>query len=453
MQQLTIKKIINGGFGLSHLPTGQVVLVPRVLDGEVVDVKVEERKTNHLFGGVARIVTPHKARKEAPCIYYQECGGCDLQHCDITTQLEIKKNILQDLLSRSQQTLVKEAVNSVLEPLVSPAEFAYRQRIRLKIDGYQRLGFNKFRSHTIVPIKKCLLAAAPINSCLNELSDCLDFQNLAALSTEIELQLNPQSQEIVVLIHFNRKPRPGDISAAKAVCKEIMLIERIFFLGEGFQAMGPYSSSMKTDSKLMTLFYEEIGDPSLPLSLQWEAGGFCQVNLNQNRRLIELVLNFAGVNEDESVLDLFCGMGNFAIPLARDAKNVTGIEGQGASIRCAKLNAQNNGVTNTEFIKSPIHNACSKMVDQKRTFDCVIIDPPRQGVPGLAPDLAKLTRKRLIYISCDPATLCRDLADLTESGFVIDTIQPVDMFPQTHHIETVVTLRKHNHTKNKACPN
>ena len=142
------------------------------------------------------------------------------------------------------------------------------------------------------------------------------------------------------------------------------------------------------------------------------------------------------------MLDLYCGMGNFSIPLAGRAHTVLGIEGKGAAIRSAQKNSEAAGLDNTEFSKSPIHPACEKLLAAGRTFDFVLIDPPRQGAPGLADRLSGLCRSRLVYISCDPATLVRDLADLCRQGFTVSRIRPVDMFPQTHHIETVVLLEK-----------
>ncbi len=391
---------------------------------------------------IKKIIKPHAARRVPPCQYYNHCGGCDLQHCDASTQLTIKKEILHDLLDNSSEPRVREAVGLLLEPVPSPVSFGYRQRIRLQVDAQDRLGFRQFRSHKIVPVDSCMLAEEPINKSLKELRFLTDFHKLANMATEVELQLDPESQTVVCLIHFTRKIRPADIEAARSICEATVSIERIFFLGENFPLMGPYGKEKLLKGKHLRVCYEGVGSRSSPLTLQWEAGGFCQVNLRQNRQLINIALEFCQVTKEESVLDLFCGMGNFSIPLGNVAKTVTGIEGQGASIRSAKSNAHNDGLTNTTFIKSQIQVGCKNLLRQKAIFDCVIIDPPRQGIPNMAADLAKLTKKRLLYISCNPVTLCRDLADLTRAGFVIKKIQPVDMFPQTHHIETVVLLEK-----------
>ena len=135
-------------------------------------------------------------------------------------------------------------------------------------------------------------------------------------------------------------------------------------------------------------------------------------------------------------------MGNFSIPMAMTAKSVAGFEGQGSAIRSAKHNAQLAKLKNTRFSKRPIHRACEELLATGAFFDCVVLDPPRQGAPGLAESIGQICKKRLVYISCDPATLCRDLSDFSQHGFTITAIQPVDMFPQTHHIETVVLLEK-----------
>jgi len=443
IEKVTIKKIINGGFGLCHLVSGRTLLVQGGLPGEIVNVTPDERK-NPLFGKIKHLIKPHKARRTAPCKYYTQCGGCNLQHCNSSTQLTIKKEILHDLLCRSPENRVREAVNLLQDPVPSPIAFGYRQRIRLQIDEQGRLGFQKFKSHKTIPIDNCILAEDPINRSLKELRSLTDFHRITAVTTEIELQLDPESQTVVCLIHITRKARPADINAAKSICNSAASIKHIFFLGNDFPIMGPYAKEETLRRRHLRVCYDQIGTHISPLHLQWEAGGFCQVNLRQNKQLINTVLSFCKVTKKETVLDLFCGMGNFSIPLAREAKTVTGIEGQGASIRSAKANAQNNGLTNTTFIKSPIHNSCRELLKHKTTFDCVIIDPPRRGIPDLTAELAKLTKKKLIYISCDPATLCRDLADFTRKGFGLKKIQPLDMFPQTHHIETVVLLEKHS---------
>jgi 23S rRNA (uracil1939-C5)-methyltransferase len=446
LETINITKIVNGGYGLAHLSTGQVTLVRHVLPTETVMITTEEAKKNHLFGKVQQILKEHPARIIPPCKYYGQCGGCDLQHCDYDTQLTIKKGIVEDLLRRQSQKAIRESIHLLATPAPSPSDFAYRQRIRLQVGDRGVVGFHRFHSHDIIPIDGCLLAGESINRTLIALQKHEDGSKLAELSTELELLLNPQTGKTVCIFHFSRKVRPADAESAKRFCRDVSEVERIFFIGTDFPIIGPYFEDGEKDQEkmdnLFTVHYPTITKANRSVDLSWEAGGFCQVNLGQNRKLIETVLEFCQVEKTETVLDLYCGMGNFSIPLAMVAKEVFGIEGQGSAIRSAKNNAANAGLTNTRFLKSSTHSACIELAEKGEQFDCVLIDPPRQGAPGLAGQLATITTKRLVYISCDPATLCRDLADLTDEGFTICKIQPIDMFPQTHHIETVVLLEK-----------
>ncbi len=445
-ETIDIEKIINGGYGFAHLSTGQVILVRHVLPNENVIITTEEVKKNHLFGKVRQILKEHPGRVVPPCKYYGQCGGCDLQHGDYDTQLSIKKSIVEDLLVRQSREAVRSAVQLMATPLPSPFAFAYRQRIRLQIGDRGVVGFNRFHSHDIIPIDLCLLAGESINRSLTTLQDCQDGRRLCELSKEVELQLNPRTGKTVCIFHFSRKIRPADMESAKRLCRDVDELERIFFIGADFPITGPYYDDRESDGETtgncLNVHYPAASGINRHLDFSWEAGGFCQVNLAQNRRIIETVLEFCQIEKTEKVLDLYCGMGNFSIPLAIGAKAVLGIEGQASAIRSARMNAAKAGLDNTRFLKSSAHEACIELAEKGEQFDCVLIDPPRQGAPGLAGHLAKITRKHLVYISCDPATLCRDLADLTDEGFAIGRIQPVDMFPQTHHIETVVLLEK-----------
>lgn len=443
-EKIHIAKIVNGGYGFARLASGQVALIRRTLPGETVIITIEEVKKNHLFGSVRQILSAHPARIPPPCKYYSQCGGCDLQHCDYAAQLSIKHGIIADLLSRQKTAEVQDAVALLAAPLPSPAAFGYRQRIRLQVGPRGMVGFYRFHSHDIIPIDRCLLAGDAINTTLTALRKHSDGRRLIKLSTEIELQLNPETGRTAALFHFLRKVRPADTESARRLCRDNAIVERIFFAGADFPITGPYGINEHSEpgSLDFTVQYSLPASINQPVRLTWEAGGFCQVNLAQNSHLIEIVQNFCGTDKTETVLDLYCGMGNFSIFLARQAKEVLGVEAQGAAIRSAKKNAALAGLTTTCFIKKSVDEFCRELAAKNRQFDCVVLDPPRQGAPGLARELAAITTQRLVYISCDPATLSRDLVDLCDAGFTIRAIQPVDMFPQTHHIETVVLLEK-----------
>jgi len=441
---LSIEKIVNGGYGLARRDNGQIVLLRHVLPGETVKARILLEKKGFAEAAPTEILAASPHRVPPPCPKYGRCGGCDLQHCDYAQQLQIKKEIIADLLQRAPQSALQQAVPLLADPIASPQVFGYRQRLRLQIDEHGQPGFRRFHSHQCVPITECLLARAELNRALQQLRAQPPFHKILAGTTELELLLNPSSARVVCLFHLSRKPRPADMKQAEALVKALPAIERIEFHGEDFLPCGPSAKGNDggNDEKLQFLLPPFPGHTNRAISLAWEAGGFCQVNLAQNIQLIQTVLDFCQPDAETTVLDLFCGMGNFSIPLGLQSASLLGIEGQGSAVRCARKNSEQAGLTNTLFEKSPIHTRCQTLAAEGRGFDCVVIDPPRQGAPGLAPYLAALTRKRLVYISCDPATLCRDLGELTRAGFAIKKLQPVDMFPQTHHIETVALLEK-----------
>jgi 23S rRNA (uracil1939-C5)-methyltransferase len=442
-ETINITKIINGAYGFAHLASGQIVLVRHVLPGEYVTVTIDEEKKKYLLGHVRQIVIPHPGRRTPPCSSAGECGGCDLQHVEYANQLQIKRGVVMDLLRRSSREELRNAMALLADPIPAPEEFGYRQRLRLQVNKGGIFGFHRFKSHILIPIKACPLATATLNQTLTALKMEPDGRRLTSLSSEVELQENPRTGKTVIIFRLSRKPRPTDILAAERFARGNDAVERVFFAGEQFALMGPYGEEDGgLAGNVLAVHYPAFAGLPRELHLSWEAGGFCQVNLRQNQSLIETVLDFCRVKKGQRILDLYCGMGNFAVPLALLGAEVLGIEGQGSAIRSAKNNAARAGCVHARFQQSPIHTACSELLANGARFDCVVIDPPRQGAPDLAGQLAAFTSGRLVYISCDPATLCRDIADLVEHGFTIRKIQPIDMFPQTHHIETVVLLEK-----------
>lgn len=435
---VTIKKIINGGYGLAQLPTGKAVLVRYALPGETVSISLVRQQKRFDYTAVAEVVEPSPDRIAAPCPYYHRCGGCDLQHASYTAQCRLKDEIIRDLLSGGESKTLRQSV-SLLRPIIGSADyFGYRQRIRMKIDERGNPGFSHFRSHKIVSIKNCLLAAEPINTCLSELRTHAEFKHLGSISEELELSLNHLSGKVSLHLFLGRPPRPADRRRAQTLAADIDILDRLFFSGQNFAQEGPFGDGEERQDNLLGFEFED----EQPLTLRWEVGGFSQVNLPQNVKMIQLVHQFVRPEPTDRILDLYCGMGNFSVALARQAGAVLGIEGQGSAIRSAKSNAERNHLTNCTFIKSDVASACRDLAARGETFATVVCDPPRRGLSGLAGLAGSLARKRIVYISCDPATLCRDLQELVGQEFCIREIQPLDMFPQTHHLETVVLLEK-----------
>lgn len=441
---LTIDKVVTGGHGLARLTSGMVVMVPFVLPGERVVVELGKVHKGFAEASLLEVLEPSPQRIDPPCPHYRACGGCHLQHGDYPAQLAMKQAILRDLLLRQGQW-PEEAIASLCEPLLpSPTPWHYRQRIRLQVDDRGRMGFFATRSHEVIEIPACPLAKAELNQVLALLPRLPPFRALSSHAAAVELLLNPVAGKAVVIVHLKRKPRAADQQAAAAMAGACELVQAVWLAGAGFAMDGPHGgqdvAGQGAERIAFTLPTELVGGRLLLLGL--EAGGFCQVNLAQNEGLVRQLLAWARVGEDQTVLDLFCGMGNFSLPLALAARRVVGSDLQRSSIRCAHANALANRLENCRFIRSEAVAACHQLRRENERFDLILLDPPRAGCREIIPLLPDLGAHTVIYISCDPATLVRDLRQLEETGFLLAKVRGVDMFPQTAHLESIALLTR-----------
>ena len=440
---ITIDKVVTGGHGLARLASGLVVMVPFVLPGETVAVALDKQRKGFAEATLLEVLEASPHRVVPPCPLFQVCGGCQLQHCDYPGQLAIKATILRDLLSRHGQWPAEE-IDSICQPvLASPMSFRYRQRIRLQIDGSGRLGFFAPRSHAVVEVASCPLAVDELNQVLADLRGLAAFRTLARHAVALELLLSPLAGQVVVMVHLGRKPRPADQQAARAVASAIGLVQSVWLAGEGFAASGPYgevNGEGEDQGDIAFTLADDLGGRQLVM--RFEAGGFCQVNLAQNGRLLRQLLTWAAAGPEDRVLDLFCGMGNFSLPLALVARQVVGTDLQRSSIRGATANAWANQLANCRFLRADALSAVHEFRQAGERFDLILLDPPRAGCRELIPSLPELGAEKIIYISCDPATLVRDLGQLHELGFALRKLRGVDMFPQTGHLETIALLTK-----------
>lgn len=439
-----IDKMIHSGFGLVRQESGQVMLVHRALPGEEIIPEIIDRKKQFVTAYPKTIVKAHEQRIDPGCPTYNQCGGCNFQHADYSLQLQLKHNILVDLASRFS-TSSEQIIPLIRQPLPSPRKTNYRQRIRLQVGNDNSLGFYRHRTHRICPIHNCLLAENRLNEVLTALQENKDAQKLLAHSRELELLFHPDDDLVFALFHYARKIRPADKSAAIRLTGSIQRLDAIFFQGSDYPISAPFSSKDTTTTRTLSFTIAPSGPINRKLTLSWEPGGFSQVNLDQNRQLIDLVLRSCAPEKDDRILDLFCGMGNFSLPLALSGYRVTGVDSQRSAIRSAKRNLAGAQLDNCPFTRSSVDRFCHQLVEHEQQFDTVILDPPRQGIPNLTKTVSSLARKKIIYISCDPATLFRDLGQLINAGFIPHIIQPIDMFPQTHHIETIVVLERVTH--------
>jgi len=381
---VTIEKIVPRGFGLGFAEN-LTVLVPFAAVGDTVLVKIRECKKRLAFCEIVEIKRAGPARIPAPCPQYGVCGGCDFQHLGYKAQLDAKIGIIRDCLTR----IGKIEFEFDIPIIASAQEFEYRSRARWHLDTQQHaFGYKRRDSNDVVDIGSCAILTPGMQSTLDYLRLSADWSALQKGQQEIEAVSGEGGR---VSTHS-----PG----AKGDAAEI----EIDLAGEN------YSYSAET-------FFQA------------------------NRFLIpDLIETAIGDSEGKTAYDLYCGVGLFSVPLARRFEKVIGVEENKAAVEIAKKNAANAGLSNLELISKGV----SSFLDSRKAkrADLVVLDPPRTGPEdGVIDALATLHPIHISYISCEPSILARDLRRLVDAGYSINSITALDLFPQTHHVETVVHLK------------
>ncbi len=426
IDRLQIESLAYGGSGIGR-QGGKAVFVPFSAPGDIVRCRLLRERKRHAEGTIDSLVTPSPERRQPPCPVFGRCGGCQWQHLPYEVQHCWKEKIFFDTLQRHAGAEPEQ-----LLPLVpAPGEWGYRSRVQFKCRQTEKgfvMGFFRRESHFVVDIESCPITHPRLNGAMKIVRGRIDGSRWEDKIPQVDLST-------------------GDDEMVRAV---------IHFLGQDHSALADwmrplheefgFSLFLQTGRKetLRHLAGEEdldlrVDDPALELA--YGSGGFAQVNLEQNRELVSAVLRAAELTGKERVLDLFCGMGNFSLPLARQAGEVTGVEEHPASIEKARQNARRNGIVNAVFHARPAEGA-AEALSGGRPFDLVVLDPPRTGAYRVTRDLAAAGPRRILYVSCDPPTLARDLMPLLHGGYGLVWSRPFDLFPQTYHTESLTLLEK-----------
>jgi len=441
-EKVLIEKVIGTGLGLGRLVDGMVVMLPYVLPGEEVVIKPQKRKKKYLEAEPVEIVKVSPQRIIPPCPHFGICGGCDLQHAEYPYQVELKEAILREQLGGGGETL-----EGLMEaPVLASNPFGYRQRLRLQVDEDGRYGFFRNRSHQVEAITSCPLARPEITEAMEMFTDSSGVKHLLTMAREVELLSSPGDESLVLIFNLRRKPRPTDIKAADRVANELANVKGVYLGAEGSLAQGPFCGQAMVDggkSLMMLMPFPGVSKHGLaPYTLSQEAGGFSQINIEQNEIMIEIMLDWVAGLKAARGLDLFCGMGNFTIPLAAKVSEVVGMDLQRAAIRSAARNVEAAGLDNCLFQQKAAVAGIEELTGAGEKFDLVLLDPPRRGCREVLPHLAGIGHPAVIYISCDPATLARDIRDMADMGYSLKKARMIDMFPQTHHLETMALLTR-----------
>lgn len=430
--RLKVEKLIYGGWGLGRLE-GQVVLVPRVLPKEEVEVRVERQRRDYLVASPVEVVEPAEGRIEPPCPHFDDCGGCDYQHIRYDLQVRFKEEILKEELKR-----LGGIDPEVVEPMLRAQDpLGWRLRVEMAVVVLDRLrvGFYRRGTRAVVAVERCPVAHELASEVLQRFCQTLERRlNLARAVRRVEVAVSPYEGKghliIYSLVHHDRR-RMGtlaeELSMECGVLKDVLLKHRALVFPHSLLGKGRTASALR----LRPCGVELLCYP----------GVFFQANAEQNERLIHL-LKEALSSGMGKVVELFCGMGNLSLPLAPLASSWVGVERDALAVRNANYNAQLNGVKGLRFLQGEAVRVLRGMVQEGEGCQLLLLDPPRKGALEELKVALSLGPERIIYVSCNPATLARDLKFLLGEGYDLERVVPLDFFPQTHHIEAVAFLKR-----------
>lgn len=421
---IEITSLAYGGKGLGRLD-GKVVFVPFTAPGDVVEVEITADKKGFSEGKVSKIITPSALRTEPVCRFFGKCGGCSLQHMTYGAQLDWKQKILEESLRRIGKV---EGIAFDL-PVASPSPLNYRSRARFHVSG-KRAGFFEEGSHRIVDMDGCPLLHPLVNETFFDFKHSVLGAGVHPDIYSFEVGVSEKDQRTVVSM----------LAAPSTGFDWKKLLSGVRHL-KGFELWAPKDNSRRgrfVTSEMDTSLIYSAGEVEFAAGI----GVFTQVNSAQNRSMVEKVSEFAALSGKEAVLDLYCGVGNLSLPLAGRASRVTGVESSGQAVAEARENARKNKIQNAAFHEG---DAVAWLKQELKELEreapgVLILDPPRGGEPGIANSLSGARPARIVYVSCSPPTLARDVKQLAALGYRVSRAVLVDMFPQTYHIESILGL-------------
>ena len=436
-----IEGYTSEGLGVARIG-GQAVFVHRALQGEEGDVLVLKVLKNAAFGKLStlREVSPH--RTEPDCPYYGRCGGCDFRHMDREEELAAKRQRVQDALRRIGGSDV------TVETILTDGQYLrYRNKSQYPISADRTVGFYKARSHQVVEVEECLLQKEQADAAAEALRQyirtygvsCYDEKTRQGLLRHLYIRTNGAGQSLVCII-VNGKKLPHEAELVSLLRQAVPDAVGVV-LGVNTQPTGAVLGR-----EYRTLWGENVlTDQLCGLTFRLSVPSFFQVNRPMAEVLYETALDFAGLTGRELVLDLYCGAGTISQVMARRAARVIGAEIVPEAIADARENARRNGVENAEFFCGDASAVAADLAAKGLRPDVICVDPPRKGLaPEVVDAAAAMSPRRIVYVSCDPATLARDVKRFGERGYRAVRAAAVDMFPRTANVETVCLLSKLN---------
>lgn len=443
-EEYEVEIIDNGynGEGIAKID-GFTVFVPNAIKGEVVKILIVKVLSSHAFGKILEIEKKSKFRQEIDCATYKRCGGCDLRHIKYEQTLKMKQNAVQALVNKTLKNKIE-----VKETLGMENPFFYRNKAQYPVgvnkDRKPIIGVFANRTHEVIPIKNCLIQNPKSEAIAKFILEFIKEKNISIYNEKtgrgffrhIVIKVGIKTNEIMCIFVINGKKFPYEdelVEKLKQNYPEIKTIVKNINMKNTNVILGQENINLYGNGYIEDVLGEYKFKIS-PLS-------FYQVNPKQAEKLYNLGIEMAKVSKEDTVFDLYCGIGTISLFIAKYAKKVYGVEIVEQAIKDAKQNAKINNIENVQFIAGDTKIVLEDLIYKKGIIaDIVIFDPPRKGLDNNSiNNILKIKPKKIVYISCNPATLIRDLA-LFEKLYEVKTIIPVDMFPFTKHVECVAVL-------------
>jgi len=437
LHTVTVEGYSSEGMGIARID-GQVVFIHGAVRGEICTIRILKVLKNAAFARVEQVLERSAGRAEPDCPHYPACGGCDFRHLTYEEELLAKRQRVEDALRR-----IGGADVSVEEILGSEETERYRNKSQFPVSREGRAGFYRARSHDVIPATDCLLQTKQANAVAQAVEQWMrdakvpayDERSGKGLVRHIYVRTNREAQALVCLIANGKKlPREEElVRRIRTACPETVGVvlnvntrQTNVILGDAYRTL--WGEDTLTDTLCGNVFRLSI--PS-----------FYQVNRPQAERLYGKAVEMAALTGQETVLELYCGAGTITLAMAGKAKKVIGAEIVPEAIDNARENAGRNGVENVEFFCGDAGEVAEKLAAEKLRPDVVVVDPPRKGLgEEVVRSIADMAPERMVYVSCDPGTLGRDVKRFGELGYALRRAVAVDMFPRTCHVESVICL-------------
>ncbi len=430
------------GDGVARID-GMAVFVHGALRGELVDITIEHVGHSAAWAGIEQIVEPSPARREPDCPYYVNCGGCCFRHASYEEELEVKRQRVEDALRRiGGVDITVDTIHGAAAP------DRYRNKAQFPVAQGPKVGFYRPRTHQVVDIKDCFLQPPQCAALTEALRRWMTDHNIPAydekrrtgLVRHLYVRTNRAGEALCCLV-VNAKagqsiPFEGElVSVLRAAAPSLAGVMLNY---------NPARTNVVLGRDFRALWGQDrLEDDLCGLTFRLSPRSFYQVNRDQCEVLYDLAAEFASLAGNETVLDLYCGIGTISLVMAKRAGRVIGVEVVPEAIEDARANALRNGVANAEFWCGDASDAAKRLLDEGLRPDVVIVDPPRKGLAEEVVDtVAAMGPDRVVYVSCDPATLARDVKRFGALGYEVKRAEAVDMFPRTGHVETVCLLSK-----------